>query len=367
MKRRQFWILLVFAIVISLGQMPVGAAEANLRWNALRLPDRPWALQMDLKEFTITKRLEEKDQALLKARSITLTSEVVLEIASIADQEQTLLDYAKERWERMRLEITGYPDNIRLEESDGSVTVTYSIAMPGEESKITKGFVIFEKFDNAWICARLEKHNFRLTYQKAVEDLMNTITIRRFYHGTDDSDEARGLRSILLLTDQDMDTIKTNLEQLVKTYPSNSFSWFLMGDLYRTSKRPEDASQAYQRALDQELSRPLLTPELLRLLITRMAQNEIELGRFKQAENVYQQGIKLDPDAPCYYYEYACFLSGRGKIDKALEMLDQACRKALFYPGEKIPRPDKDTAFDGLKNNAKFQMILNKYASLFVE
>lgn len=342
-------------------------ASENRKWSSIKLPEQSWALRMDLREFYITRRVEENERAFLNARSMSLSSDVFLELVVAKDTEYSLLDYAKERWERMRFEVTGYPENIRMESTDRTVTVTYSSLVTSDDSKTTKGFVIFEQFENVWICARVEKHNYRLMHQKSVEELINTVSIQKLYQGSDDSDEAHNLREALqYIALHDGDKARSTLQRVIEINPNNGYAWYLLGDHYVKIGQLKEASEAYQKALEQEIRKPLLTCEIQRELIRSSAWVEIELGRYKQAERIYQSGIELDPDVPGYYFEYAKILAKRGQNDKAINMLELACRKALFDSLEKLSNPNDEPEFERLKNNSKFQAITKKYSSLFL-
>lgn len=365
MYRRRCWLVLGL-LILNIGLLNTAFAEENRPiWTTLSLKNRAWALRMDLKGFSINRHIEEQNQAFLNARSITQTTEVYLELTAAEDPSLTLQDFAKLRWDRMRLEVKGYPDNIQFTQDNQTVTVTYSMLLSGDD-RITKGFVVFERFDNVWITARVEKYQYRTAHQKYVEDLINTIEVIKFYRGAEDSEEAQSLRLALQnLSVTDVSGAETNLRRVVEINSLNGFAWMLLGNLYAESNRLDEANKAFTKALDQEMKSQFLIPQLQKELISQLAANEDKLGHEKQAELVYQKGIQLNPESPGCYYEYAKFLAGKGKADKAIEVLDQACRKALFYPGEKLSRPDGEPAFQRLKSNPKFQELIKKFDSLF--
>jgi len=115
------------------------------------------------------------------------------------------------------------------------------------------------------------------------------------------------------------------------------------------------AVDPYQKALDLEKQKRVLSPTIFRVLVDSLGMSYGLSGNLAKAKETFEYGIAQDPKYPLFYYNLACTYGEMGRKDESLEQLRLAYKyKANIIAGESFPDPLKDDSFRKFLNDQGF-------------
>jgi serine/threonine protein kinase/Flp pilus assembly protein TadD len=147
-------------------------------------------------------------------------------------------------------------------------------------------------------------------------------------------------------------------ERASEVRPEDYQAAALVGQAYAGLGRPADARAAARRAvqkIDQHLELHPYDPRALYLGASQLAR----LGETAQAEAWAKRALAIDPEDPAVLYNVCCAYAIVGKVDEALDCLEQ-CAKAGFHHRAWI---EHDRDLDSLRGHPRYQAILAQVPS----
>jgi tetratricopeptide (TPR) repeat protein len=355
---------LLLGVIISLtGFTSNCQADIPRQKPILRYPNRAWAVAANLEGFAIVETTQIEGSVALHAKHDLSEMKIWILIEEITTTDQTQEQYIKENWERLQPRLPGSVESVRFSEEGEGMKAIYYIPEIRDKRVFMRGYFIVRRFDNTWIQVRLEKMQYRASVAQAIDDLIKSIDIYRYYQGNDESEEAKLMRNATLVHDNSMSQqIQSDLQKVIELNPDNALAHLLLGDLHYRQGSSKEALESFRSALVSAKKNKSFTLFQTKYLIETLISLETNP---KQLEAILKTGTEIEPDYPRFSYELSRYYARQGKKKLAVEHLDQACRKALFYPGEKLPNPEEEDDFKSLKEQKDFQLLLNKYYSLF--
>ena len=82
-----------------------------------------------------------------------------------------------------------------------------------------------------------------------------------------------------------------------------------------------------------------------------------DLGHIEEAIFSYDRALKIKPDDQYAFYNKACCYAVQGKIQEALENLENA---VSLKPEQFTQMAKADPDFDRIREDARFQALINK-------
>ncbi len=128
----------------------------------------------------------------------------------------------------------------------------------------------------------------------------------------------------------------------------------LVGQVYDSLKRPEEAASARRRGLERAEWRLRLNPDDVRARY--MGANAlVALGERARGLEWARAARALDPDEPMLLYNVACIYALAGALDEALDCAERAVRAGLTEKGWFA----NDSNLDPLRGHPRFQALLD--------
>lgn len=135
-------------------------------------------------------------------------------------------------------------------------------------------------------------------------------------------------------------------------------SYYFYRDNYRL------AAKYYEKALELEHQKRLLSKEDYYILIDNLGMAYGIAGDYSNSERVFLFGITVDPQYPMFYYNLACCYAEKGDTEKFLLNLENSLKyRKNMIKGEKFPDPEKDNSFKNYINNERFKALVKKYGA----
>jgi len=138
-----------------------------------------------------------------------------------------------------------------------------------------------------------------------------------------------------------------------------SASLFAKGSRSFLQRDYRDAATYYQRALDLEKKKPMLSNEHWHVLVDNLAMAYGIPGDLTRSKKILEYGLAKDPTYPNFYYTLACVYAEMGDLDHTLSSLKAAFDyRQNLIAGEQMPDPRTDDSFQRFKNNERFQQLI---------
>lgn len=116
------------------------------------------------------------------------------------------------------------------------------------------------------------------------------------------------------------------------------------------------ASDEYAAALKLDEVQKQLTEDEIRQMTNQLGVSSALAGNLPKAKQIFEDGIKRDPDYALYRYNLACTYAEMGDLDTAVVHLQEAWeRRKNVAEGERFPDPRQDSSFKKYLNDARFQ------------
>jgi Tfp pilus assembly protein PilF len=116
------------------------------------------------------------------------------------------------------------------------------------------------------------------------------------------------------------------------------------------------ASDEYAAALKLDEVQKQLTEDEIRQTTNQLGVSSALAGNLPKAKQIFEDGIKRDPDYALYRYNLACTYAEMGDLDTAIVHLKEAWdRRKNVAEGERFPDPRQDSSFKKYLNDGRFQ------------
>ncbi len=147
-------------------------------------------------------------------------------------------------------------------------------------------------------------------YHKAVKHFLKVIgTIP---HHVD----ARRNLSMAYLELGNSDKALKHLKECIQLDPNNVWSYLLLGNIYAKYVHNQDIAEFY---FEKGLS---ISPDD-NILLNNYAALKMEKKQFKEAQNLFEKALEIDPSYPNTYYGLSLLFQSTGNPERALEFLNR--------------------------------------------
>ena len=126
----------------------------------------------------------------------------------------------------------------------------------------------------------------------------------------------------------------------------DSSYYFGQGSKLYLQQNYTEAAASYQKALDLEKQKRILSKDYFRVLVDNLGMSYGISGKLPQAKATFEYGLTQDPEYPMFFYNLACTYGEMDKMNEALTQLRLAYKyEANAIAGEGMPDPLKDDSF----------------------
>lgn len=164
------------------------------------------------------------------------------------------------------------------------------------------------------------------------------------------------------LTDADEKLFYALLDSIKITdtsHPVSSFDYYQLGHALYLQKEYAKAVEALGRALVLEHKERSLSGAQWRSMVEDAADAFGAVGDRARAKQIMEYGVSNDPTYPYFYLGLARLYASLGDMDNTITYLQQAFQHARTWPktgfGGPLPDPMFDAAFAAFKNDPKFR------------
>jgi len=144
-------------------------------------------------------------------------------------------------------------------------------------------------------------------------------------------------------------------EECARVNPDDYQSPLLVAQIYEDLGRPADAMMARRCGIEVAERHLRLNPDDARALY--MAANAlVALGKCPQGQQWAERALAIRPNDPMLLYNVGCVFSMLGRVEPAIECLEEAARNGLTQKGWY----ENDSNLDPLREHRRFQELLEK-------
>ena len=223
-------------------------------------------------------------------------------------------------------------DHLQQSSQNGIARVEYTIPE-------LQGMPVRQKTVHAYLGARdlcaeihLSKVLFKPEDQKLFDEVLATARLRLDDSGAKDQAQ--------------IDQVSDYVAQASRFYLQHDYS---------------AAAERYQKALDMEKQKHVLSPTLFRVMVDNLGMSYGLTGNLPKAKETFEYGIAQEPEYPLFYYNLACTYGEMGKMDESLQQLRLAYKyKANVIAGESFPDPLKDDSFRNFVKDKRFVDVVHQ-------
>jgi tetratricopeptide (TPR) repeat protein len=307
--------LMLVAALFSMVPRAPGQAPAGL---SLSLPGLDWSLALGAPGFTVQARNALPDDRGLRllAAGSGMTVSLQLEKQPDLSTAQACRDHHLRDLQQMGLAWS----ELKWSENPTWATTEFLITPIRQ-----KNVFVYGMRDGVCTMVHLSKVEFRLTDQKRMSDVLQTV---RFVEGSPQSAPAAG-------------------EEASEVFKRGAA-------LYRGGDYA-GAIPHLKAALDSEKRTRTLDKIWWRVLVDSLGMSYGITGRLKEAIETLQYGVSRDPSYGMFYYNLACAYAEMSDLDDAIANLKMASRyRNNLNPSETMPDPWSDPSFRRFLKNARF-------------
>jgi tetratricopeptide (TPR) repeat protein len=311
-------LMIVLALGLCLGQ------SKGLGLMEFSLPEKNWALEMNLKGFELDQVSFRDDfsgrslQASRKDQGLVISAFLVP-----AREKWTSVMYRDNTWEILSKRFDY--EQVRKWERDGWALVE-GLNRNVEGIKNINQMHIFGYVtrEDAWIDIHISKALFKPEDEVLFRALLDTIRVVDYQQ-----------------------TIRDNFFYGTVAYNKNNYPL---------------AIRYYEMALEAEKIKSELQKELWYALVDNLTMAYGLSGNLQKARATADYGLTKDPEYPLFYYNQACTSAEEGDLESALRHLEGAFKyKTNMLKGEKFPDPAKDNSFKKFLNDKRFKTFLKTH------
>jgi adenylate cyclase len=144
-------------------------------------------------------------------------------------------------------------------------------------------------------------------------------------------------------------------EESMRVNPDDYQSPLLAAQIYDDLGRPAEGIAARKRGVEVAERHLRLNPDDARALY--MAANAlVALGKCPQGQQWAERALAIRPNDPMLLYNVGCVFSMLGRVEPAIECLEEAARNGLTQKGWY----ENDSNLDPLREHRRFQELLEK-------
>ena len=128
--------------------------------------------------------------------------------------------------------------------------------------------------------------------------------------------DARRNLAMAYLESGNSDKAQKHLKECIQLDPNNVWSYLLLGNIYAKYDHNQDIAEFY---FEKGLS---IRPDD-NILLNNYAALKMEKKQFKEAQDLFEKALEIDPSYPNTYYGLALLLQSTGNSERALELLNR--------------------------------------------
>ena len=319
----------LFLLGLALVHPTLAAESSTPEPFHLYVPEKAWALDIDLPDFVISENLIGQD---LLSRDLTANhpGNRLTVTASLAPADHT--STAEQRRDRTIAELRrrGIPlSDLKVYEKDHRAYLAYKIRVKEEllaTALVRRDVYVFFTHDATAIEVRISKGIYAEDDEPFFERILSSLKIHSPFQPST----------------PDVIAIGTMLFHQEKY--RRAIVWF-------------------QRALDREKLQATLPKAQQLALLDLLGQAQHFDGDRPRAREIFNEGIAQNPDYPLFYYHLARICGEEGALDDALKNLRLALlHRGQLPPGEKLPSPATDPAFRAFARAPRFEKLAEEFA-----
>lgn len=306
--------ILVFAVHVALGQGD--QADRSSHTLMISLPDKPWGVSVDLTGFNVTRSEMEPDGR----RYVLADNPTTGVIFSTFLEETPAGGKANGCEDSLRARLRKYDAMVAdrdIRTVDDKTILDFRIDkdLPAPQGNR----FICQFYDNVFIDIHLSKMDFKKDDSKLFDQIVDSVSIHQ--------GSAR-----------------------------SSLDYMKEGSVYYLKHDYERAIPPYAEALALEKQNRQLDKNLWYALVDNLGMAYGITGDLEKSREVFEFGIRTDPDYPLFYYNMACYYGEKRDTNNVLIYLQKAFdRKANTIPGEGMPDPLTDDSFTPLFKDKDFK------------
>jgi tetratricopeptide (TPR) repeat protein len=319
----------LFLLGLALVHPALAVGPAASEMFHLYSPEKAWSLDLDLQGFVIAENTMSKD---LLSRELMANhpGNRLTVSASLAPADDTATAVERRDQTLARLRQMGLPfSELKTYEKDHRAYLAYKIgekaALPATPL-IRRDVYVFFTHDATSIQVRIADN----TYAEADEPLFERI----------------------------LSSLKIN-----STFQPSTPDVIEIGQTFFRRENYRKAIIWLQRALDREKLQSTLPPAQRLALLDRLGSAYHLGGDRSRAREIFNEGLAQNPDYPLFYYHLARIYGEEGALDNALKNLRLTLlHRAQLPPGEKLPNPAIDSAFQAFVRDPRFEKLAGEFA-----
>lgn len=155
--------------------------------------------------------------------------------------------------------------------------------------------------------------------------------------------------------------------KFVKKDVPKMFKVFLMATRLYMEKNYSEAIKGYLLLINEEMvkSEKLSLPiHYLRTAIDNAGMAYGITGNLEMAKEMFELGLKIDPEYPSFYYNLACAYAEMNDLENSIVNLESCLKyKNNLVSGEVMPDPSSDNSFQRFMKDERFLEIVKKYTN----
>jgi tetratricopeptide (TPR) repeat protein len=315
----------VLAVFAAFASLPVAAQDSEQPSTiTLTLPSLTWALKIPATGFRMERprMLPSPDSRSIfttnKHTGVTLSA--YLEKAPKPGSAKDCREYY---WP-MGKQSSVPKEGIKLSEADDKAIVEYTVPEAMGQKLDQRNVNVYLAEDGYWMDVHVSKAAAKPEDEKMFREIIRGIRIERNYTPT--------------------------TADLVG-----------FGAIHSLRQEHAKAIPFYEKALEKEKTAPTLDRDAWKSLVNQLGLSYGMSGDAKKAKDIYEWGIKREPQYPMFYYNLACACAEVNDKEGALRNLKLAFQyKQNMLPDEKMDDPREDPSFSKCLKDAAFAAELAK-------